>query len=32
MAITLIEYNQRLQGVIDDLQSGEHGKVMMQIA
>lgn len=32
MAITILEYNNRLQGVIDDLQSGAHGQVMVQIA
>ena len=32
MAITLLEYNKRLQGVINDLQSGAHGQVMVQIA
>ena len=32
MAITLLEYNQRLNGVIKDLQSGAHGTVMTQVA
>ena len=32
MAITLIEYNRRLNGVISDLKHGSHGKVMIQIA
>ena len=32
MAITLLEYNQRLNGVINDLQSGAHGQIMVQIA
>jgi len=32
MAIAIIEYNRRLQGVINDLQSGAHGQVMTQIA
>jgi hypothetical protein len=32
MSITLLEYNKRLGGVIKDLQSGEHGKIMVQVA
>lgn len=32
MAITLLEYNRRLQGVINDLESGQHGQVMVQVA
>lgn len=32
MAITIIEYNRRLQGVINDLQTGAHAQVMMTIA
>lgn len=32
MAITLLEYNKRLDGVISDLQTGAHGQVMMQVA
>ena len=32
MAITLLEYNKRLNGVISDLQSGAHGDVMVQVA
>lgn len=32
MAITLIEYNRRLQGVINDLEQGAHGQVMIQVA
>lgn len=30
--ITLLEYNRRIQGVINDLKAGAHGDVMMQIA
>lgn len=32
MAITILEYNRRLQGVINDLQSGAHGQVMIKVA
>lgn len=32
MSITLIEYSKRLQGVINDLQGGQHGDVMAQVA
>jgi hypothetical protein len=32
MAITLLEYNKRLNGVIKDLESGAHGQVMVQVA
>jgi hypothetical protein len=31
MAITILEYNKRLDGVIKDLQSGAHGTVMSQV-
>lgn len=32
MAITILEYNKRLDGVIRDLQTGAHGTVMAQVA
>lgn len=30
--ITLLEYNKRLDGVINDLRTGAHGQVMVQVA